>query len=291
MKRHKLRGVTFKEFSAVDVPAHEGAVPAIRKSRTLISIETPQETPTMTTADQALATVTAERDALKGQVGDLTKSLADGKALLAKALALNSTDLGYLVGLRDDAERVQFLGKSASERAAIVKAADDADPVEVTLANGTQVRKSAGPVAVGMARENVMLAKKLADQEAAAEVVALEKRAGTLLGNVTGEAAGRVALVKAVSLLPEAERPAAEAVLKTCNDSFAQVFRRAGSGANPSPESGGDPNAKLEAMAKSLATVKNIGFYEAYSNLTSPGHADYSEEAGQLLLAASPGNR
>lgn len=293
-RRKILRNVEFVEFSAVDVPAHEGARPAIRKSKNLITIETPQETPTMSTPD--LATVTAERDALKGQVGDLTKSLADSKAFVAKVLALDTSELAFVSRL-DGADQVAFVGKSASARAADIAAAEAANPVVVEYVglDGTQfqIRKSAGEDAIGMAKQNKLLTATVMEQRTNAERVALEKRAASDLANVAGELPGKIAILKALATLPEAERTAAEAILKTANSALKVVTKTIGSGAKPAdPVVGAEAASdRIDEIAKKYATEHKISVAKAYNIVTDPEHPDHSVEAVKLYADEFSGNQ
>jgi hypothetical protein len=289
--RFKLRRVTFNEFSAVDVPAHEGALAAIRKSASLIKIdsEPSKETPTMSdlatlTAQLAkaqadLAAVTTERDALN-------IAAAASATALTKVAALSTAEHAHFVTLGAD-DRAAFVAKSATDRALAVTAAEAADPVVVEyvdLSGQTfQVRKSANPTTVAMAKQNKLLVEEITKQKAATELVALDKRASAVLGHVKTDQPGRIALVKAVGLLPEAEQAPALAVLKVCDDAFAQLFKRAGSGANPSPESGASPLDRVEVIAKAYAKANKMEYFQAYAVVTDPNHPDCSAEAIEAI--------
>lgn len=52
----------------------------------------------------------------------------------------------------DEAGQTAFLAKSADDRAEIVRKANEGDPVAYTCSDGTEIRKSAGAVAIAMAK-------------------------------------------------------------------------------------------------------------------------------------------
>lgn len=301
-----LYDLQIDEFSAVDVPAHEGALAAITKSERILTAEPSKETPTMppdndlANVQAALTKALADVNALTAQVGTLTAERDTATALVAKVAALPDDHRAHYSTL-SATDGPAIVAKSFGDRAAIVKAAQDADPVEVVvvLPDGSkqEVRKSAGPVTIGMAKANVMLAEKIAKQEQEAALVRLDKRATAELGAITGEQAGRVALLRAVDLLPEADRPAATAVLKACNEAFTKVFKNQGSSFNPSPDDtagGGDAAGRLESMAKRYAAEHKVDYFAALDTLTDPqnlGTIPGVREALDLMRESSPGNR
>jgi len=287
MVRCDFTEVDIEEFSGVDVPAHESAKMAIAKSATILTTATPKENATMPDletvsaelkkANESLAAVTVERDAAQkardAAIGDV--------ATLTKALAMPADHLAYYRALPAD-EGKAFVAKSAGDRAAAVKAAEDADPIVHTLEDGTPIRKSAGPIAIGLAKENAAL--KAAGKAAieAATMSRVSKRAATELGNLGGGDLGSVAVIKALEgmTLTDEEKKAAAQLLKSANDGAAAAFKSRGS--SRGGESNGDlsdPDAALEMKVKKYAGEKKVSFAEAYDNLTNPEHPDCDDDA------------
>jgi hypothetical protein len=167
----------------------------------------------------------------------------------------------------------------------IKKAAGD-DPVVYTTLDGIDIRKSADPTLLALAKSNDDKARRLAKAEATSEDVDLTKRATDDLGNVGGDLVGKKALLKAVDgITDESTREAARAVLKAANESGKGAFIRKGSsGEGPAVETaeGGayemtEAEAKLEEMAKAHAKDNKVSFEKAYSEViqTSEGSALY----------------
>lgn len=279
--RCTIHDLDLQEFSAVDAPAHEGARAAIQRRAPILTTESHQEPSTMTTPDlasvqadlskaqAALTSVTAERDALQKRFD-----------YQGKLVGLTDAERAHLETL-DEAERPTWVGKSKAARQADVDAALAADPVVVTLPDGTSVRKSAGSLQIGMAKTIVMQAKQLSDSNEVVERTRLEKRAATELGNVGGDAAGKVALLKAVEgIADEATRKSAEAVLKSANTVAKQVFTTRGTGAGgDGSETPADAHDFIMKRAEVYAKEHKVPVMKAYGIITDPKHDDRDEEA------------
>lgn len=188
-------------------------------------------------------------DEEKRQLEELTKR-AERAERLAK---LSDGEKAHLDTLADDTAKDKFLAKSADDRKAeldaIAKAKQDADPVEYTTADGIELRKSAGPALIAMAKSNDALRKQNEDLSKKLEQEALEKRAEAELPNLPGTAAERAALLKSVeSITDEDQRKAALAALKAGSNAMSKAFSFSGHGGE-SPA--GTPEAELEKLAKS----------------------------------------
>jgi len=282
-----LVDVEFDEFSAVDVPAHKGARAVVTK-RAPILTATPKEPSTMTTELETvnkaltdtkaqLATVTADRDAL-------TKSVGYWQGVAT----LSADERDYFNGLAEHA-RPAWVAKSAVLRMADVKAAAEADTVEVTFPDGRVVKKSAGPEAVGMAKMNLMLINKFAALEAESDRAKLEKRASVELANIGGKPDGKIAILKALDgkAITAEEKTAAAEVLKAANDGLKAIFKTRGTTENgdEEPVTSDDAHEQIEKIAKRYATEKKIPLGMAYNIVTDAGHADCDEKAVKLYRA------
>lgn len=160
-----------------------------------------------------------------------------------------------------------FLGKSAPERAAIVKAALDADPViEI---GGRKIRKSQDPtglIEAAWREAESAKAAATANAEAAAEA-ALDARAGTVLKSYAGEAAVKRALLKAVEgIADQATRTAALAMLAKGGSAITMTTTTLGIGAGGTPIEG-SAEAELQKMAADHAAKTGVSVKKARQHL------------------------
>jgi hypothetical protein len=145
---------------------------------------------------------------------------AEGPLALAKAdpavanlqreiaiLKLAPEAKSYFDGL-DEAGQTAFIGKSAEDQAKDVAAANAEDPVVYKCADGTEVRKSAGDLAVTMAKR----ADRVDGELAKLRGDSIEKRAGEQYPNVAKAVA--VDMLKSVETLG-ADTDAGKAVMKS----------------------------------------------------------------------------
>jgi hypothetical protein len=289
-RRHILRNVTFDEFSAVDVPAHRGAVAAIAKSKTILTSEQPpKEIPTMSD----LATVQAALTKAQADITALTAdrdAVAKQAAYLEKVAALSDAERAHLATL-DAADRPAWVGKSKAARSTDLAAALENDPVVETLEDGTEVRKSAGPVALGIARQNKFLRDELSKQRTVAERTRLEKRAETELGKAGGTLDGKVALLKAVEAISdEPTRKAAGEVLTAMANTAKVVFSTKGS-SEGSTSGGDDHEAIIQRSAEAYAKAKNVPVAKAWGIIMDPRHEDADPKAIAAYEAAEAERR
>lgn len=206
-----------------------------------------------------------------------TEKTMDPKILKAFA-ELTDDQVAHYRGLPAD-EREAFLAKSAPERAAIVKAALELDPV-IEVA-GRSIRKSQDPTgmvveALKRAEQAEQAAKANADKAADVE---LEKRATDLLGHLPGAIGVRKALLRAVEGIADEEtRKGALAALAAADKALAPAFKTGGfDGGAPLD---GSPLDELRKRAEARAAKENVSYEVAYD-------AELDTAEGARLYAAS----
>jgi hypothetical protein len=218
-------------------------------------------------------------------VATVDPTLADKVERMEKRDALPVELRKHYDGLSTDADRDAFLKLDAAGQASVLEKAGGDDPVVYTTLDGVDIRKSADPALLAMAKGRDNDRRELVKVQAREEDTRLEKRAGDELGNVGGELVGKKALLKAVDDISDAAtKDAALAVLKAANTVGKGAFVRKGSGeGNTGPASTEDGHemteaeAKLEELAKSRAKEGSISFEKAYSEViqTTEGAALY----------------
>jgi hypothetical protein len=222
--------------------------------------------------------------------GDATR-VADLEKRLARAEAYGQLDDAgkrYAKSL-GDVERKAFLAKSSADRAAEIAKAADADPVVFTAADGSQFRKSDDPrlvSAVRRADEESKVAKQARDR---AEGLELAKRAEVEIPNLPGSPVVKAALLKAVDgIADEAVRKDALAAIVAGSNGLAPALRTigkrgTGTTGTDSEQSGGDPEAKLDELAKARASKDGIPYAKAYREVlrTTEGARLYGQVVGE----------
>lgn len=217
-------------------------------------------------------------------------------AVLKAAATLAPEHVAYLSSLAGDDEREAFLSKSAADRAAIVKAHLEADPVVYTTTDGTTIRKSAGDLAVVLAKRGDAQAAQLEAQrvelaKAAAETerVTLEKRADADIPQFGGDLKVRAAIVKAIDgIADEALRTEAHKALRGANAALLDLTKARG----VDPETGAargvgssDPNVAMNALEKGLVAFCKAQRIE--KNVWTDGLAAFvATDEGKALKAA-----
>lgn len=214
---------------------------------------------------------------------------------LATFLAMSAASQAHVSKMATSApdEIDDFMTKSAADREAIAKAAQDSDPVvfkgELT---GLEVRKSDGDLAKRTAEQAETQAKKNRELEAevgvakaTTELQILKAQAKTELGNLAGSEDEKVALLKAIGGIGDDKHR--EGVLKLLKGANAVVKTTA---PGYSGEGQGDP---VEVTKKSTydALAKGLYAYCAEKNITKGiWHDGYDQfvktPAGADLLAA-----
>lgn len=131
--------------------------------------------------------------------------LAKAKQRIAQLESLTADQMGYFKSLTTEADRDAFLAKLSPERDSLTKAWQEADAVVHTCHDGTEIRKSAGPVALALAKQNDKLAKDAEDAREIAKGEKLVKRAETELAALPDEIGVKVAYLEAVDTIKNAD--------------------------------------------------------------------------------------
>lgn len=195
---------------------------------------------------------------------------ANARAVRAEKVAeLNDAQRGIFKSL--DAEgQTAFLALTPDQRTAEVAKAADADAVVYTDSEGVEYRKSDDVRLVNLAkRADGEREQREATEKASAEAD-LRKRAEAL--SMPGTVEARMAILKGIDSLPEAERAPALESLQAQDAGMAKAFQRQGTSAVPTTS---DPLAAIakrfqdadpsitadQAMAKALSTPEGEQAY------------------------------
>ena len=234
----------------------------------------------------ALVTKTEGGEPMTTQIGT-QPTVEELGAQLARAhavVALTGEERAHFEALPEEA-RTAFLAKSADDRkaeiGAVTKAAQDANPVVFTAADGTEFRKSDDPRAIAMAKRLDATEQENAALKARDEQTTLEKRAEAELPHLPGEVKTRAAMLKAIDgIEDEAQREAALGALKAQNEAMSKAFQTYGHGAQPEPGSSAD---QLDKLAKGYAEKNGGTFEAAYMKVadTPEGQALYQQIRAQ----------
>ena len=234
----------------------------------------------------ALVTKTEGGESMTTQIGT-QPTVEELGAQLARAhavVALTGEERSHFEALPEEA-RTAFLAKSADDRkaeiGAVTKAAQDANPVVFTAADGTEFRKSDDPRAIAMAKRLDATEQENAALKARDEQTTLEKRAEAELPHLPGDVKTRAAMLKAIDgIEDEAQREAALGALKAQNEAMSKAFQTYGHGAQPEP---GSPADQLDKLAKVYAEKNGGTFEAAYMKVadTPEGQALYQQIRAQ----------
>ena len=185
-------------------------------------------------------------------------------------ISLDEKEFSFAKSLSED-ERDSFLSSSRSDRAAIIKAAEDADPVVYTTTDGMEIRKSAGAAFVEMAKGRDEDRKLLNETLKSNQEVRYQKRATTEIPNLVGDESVKVSLLKSIdTITDEDEKAKVLQVLKAANDSYGKLFKRSGTTTDPiKVGDDNDPNVELETLTKKLMEEDSkLSHSEAYETIT-----------------------
>jgi len=219
--------------------------------------------------------------------GALAKEAATDPAVAAlkrenEVLKMAADHRAYFDAL-PTASQDAFLAKSATDRAAEVEASKSADPVVYKCKDGTEIRKSDGTLAALMAKRLDQQDAVIADLTAQTADAEYIKQAETEFPHLPRD--GTVEMLKAAAAMTaEEKRKAMLESMRAANKAAGSNFKRiGGQPVNKSAGAAGDPEARLDAMAKSRKEAKpNLSYEQAYSEVleTSEGRALYAEVAG-----------
>lgn len=267
---------TFKmdEISGVDRPAQTPAKAVLMKRDE--DKPTNKKETTMTEAEIAALQKKAADDAAALEA--MTKKAADDAAALviAKAVSEMTDSHKKHYNTLDEAGKTAFIGKSASDRDAIVTELSKADAIVYTASDGTTFRKSDDERLVAMAKRNDATMAELAKAREAGETAVFAKRAAEELPSYPGGDNVKVALLKAVDgISDEATRKGVAELLKAGNVAMTGAFVKRGT-------TGGTDQTPAEAlhkMANDYATANKVTFGKAYSEVvkTKEGAALYDQ--------------
>lgn len=286
-KKRILDKITLSEISAVGVPAQEGATLAIMKNSGDDDVVTsiPDETPPVGSEGSTEAGTTKNDDIMTPEeIQKLQDDLAavTQRADRAEKLSeLNDAQREFHKGLSGD-EADAYLTKSDSARQSEVDAkkakAAEADPVIYTADNGIEFRKSDDPRLVKMAEVADKQAAELKKARAEAEQATFAKQAADDLGNAKGSQAVKVAVLRAIAGIEDADlRKEAVEMLKAADGAFRQLTESVGhTGADNDTNS---PEAQLDALAKSIQERDGVPFAKAYDTAiqTAEGESLYAK--------------
>lgn len=178
----------------------------------------------------------------------------------------------------DDVAKTAFLAKSATDQQAEVDAANATDPVLYKSADGTEIRKSDGALAVTMAKRMDEQSAEIAKLRSGSEGDRVEKRAVAEFPNVAKSVA--VDMLKAAATAGEAT-DAGKAVLKslaTMNKASSTLFKSLGT--TEAPEVGGGiekARTDFNGVVSKIMARDSVGMADAMSKARSEEPALFAE--------------
>lgn len=262
-----FRRFKISEISLVDRPAMTPALIAYVKRDSDEEKVSPTRTITVApSAHQKSTRLTQTKESAAMTLDEALAEIEDLKAKLAekaeekddaeKRADLTDAQKAHLATLgKGDAKA--FLAKSAADRNLEIAKALESNPVEFTCADGTEIRKSHGPLMLKLAKQADEALKAAQVEKAAREETELRKRATDTIGALAGKDEVHMALLKSVEgIADEKVRTDAIATLKAANMAMAtkSVAPGANDGSEPSHKA---PQGELDALvAKHMAEHK-----------------------------------
>lgn len=212
-----------------------------------------------TMGDENMVTA-ATHKAVQDQVTDLQQTVTTLKA--ENALSNEHRDhYRKLAG----AEAEAFLKMTQGQRSDEIEKAQNADPVVYTSTDGTEFRKSAGETVVAMAKQLDETNKALEkEQSLRKHQQCLDKAAS--LNHLKGETDVKVALIKAIDTLEEADATKVHEMLKAANFTSSDVFTNKGTSepGNQDLSKSQQASANLDAMCEKYASDNSVSITKAY---------------------------
>ena len=300
-KRRVMKEFRLDEISAVDEPAQTPARIAIMK-RDAKDTTSPSA---LMAGDGNPDSSGDSADTVGKQAAKEDPTMPDSKAdNLSADIAKRDQEITYLkgvVGLNTDQRayfdtlsadsKVEFIAKSASDRAAEIEAFEKANEVVYTSkSDGAVYRKNDDARLVAMAKRQDEREAEVETLRKASEDAIFSKRASDLIGLIPGKDEAKVALVKSISGLETEQMAEVEEILKAANGIYASALGTLGStdtvakantgslGPAELLEKAVEACAKEDGIAKSAARQKVMG--------TVQGQQLY-EQARLARLAAS----
>lgn len=207
-----------------------------------------------------------ELDAMKAAH---TAELAKKDAEIAKAKKVSDmTDAEKAkYNAMSDTDKEDFLGKSAEQRAAIIKNDTDANPVVYKSASGEEYRKNDDSRLVTMAKQSDDNAKLAKAEREARENSELKKRANDTFKNLPGTEDEKAALLKSIEAIPDeaVRKKALESVIAGDN-ALKAAFTRKGANDGSSVEKSSALD-QLDALAKEHEKLHKCSYAKAYDTV------------------------
>lgn len=255
---------TFKRFLSGELAAFSIAgvgerIPLEKVSPTRTITVAPSAHQKSTRLTQTKESAAMTLDEALAEIEDLKAKLAaksEEKDDAEKRASLTDGQRAHLKAL-DKADAKAFLAKSSADRNLEIAKALEANPIEFTCADGTEIRKSHGPLMLKLAKQADEALKAAQVEKAAREETELRKRAADTIGALAGTDEVHMALLKAAEgIADEKVRTDAIATLKAANMAMAtkSVAAGANDGTEPSHKA---PQGELDALvAKHMAEHK-----------------------------------
>ena len=216
---------------------------------------------------------TGVSDMAEQNAGDLSADLKKRDAEIAR---LNSIiDLTPEHRAHHDAlpvaKRGGFLAKTDADKDAEIEAVEKANPVIYTDKKGREYRKNDDRRLVEIAKERDEDAEAMAKFRVEAEHVKIEKQADALLSLVPGERVHKMALVRQVNAIEDAEtRTAVEKMLEGANKVYKMAMSTQGiTETRSSVDSPDSAEQLLKAAVEACAKEDGIAEHKAYSKVLS----------------------
>lgn len=216
------------------------------------------------------------------QIATLTKRTEALSKMLVVLAAMAPAQREYVAKLAP-ADLETFLAKPDTDRDAIVAKAAEADPVAYTTKSGLAIRKSAGELAIAMAKQLDDAHEQLAKSRIEADQARFEKRAQEEIGHLAGETIVKVAALKALdSITDEKVRGEAIAMLKGADAAMAELAKAKGFNPGSDATNATDP--------KALFTKKLAEFAKTVNKTPQIATSDFlgTREGAELYAAAYP---
>lgn len=211
-----------------------------------------------------------------------------------KLLELNDGQRAYHKNLEGDASET-FLTLSDDARQKLVDAevakTNEENAVVYTADDGTEFRKNDDPRLVTMAKKSDKQDAEIKKSRGETEQASFEKRASEDLSHTTGEQVEKVALLKAVAGITDADlRGKVETILRAADGAFKKLQEATGTSIAPTGDDA-DPADQLEALAKRIETDEKIPYLDAYDKAVNSdeGKRLYAENAEQGRARAMQG--
>lgn len=211
----------------------------------------------------------------KKESEEMTKRLAKAESIIG----LSAIQKAHYDTLEAD-DQDTFLALDSDDRDAAISKANETDPV-IHVIDGIEIRKSADPALVAMAKRMKTLEKNAKIDKAAATNARIEKMADRL-DKLPGKPEVRKAVVGALDAIEDKDiRKQAFEMLEAANGANSDDYEPSGRVSKADAE---DASDKIEKMAKAYAaehkTTEEIGYLEVLK--TEAGRELYAQTLGTI---------